>query len=118
MTDITQTGDTYEVVNPKHYGKALSSSMLYSLSHRRQNRKRNTRIIIHILLCRHNFLSLLFVYVDIVVFFNLVYYVDIIGNGDFFNLVYVLCRIIDIVKVYELRKRRGVAEHYYRREAM
>ena len=55
----------YEVMNPKHYGNALTSPMLYPLSHSRQNKDRRTRIKTHILLCRHNFLSL--VYVNVVI---------------------------------------------------
>ena len=52
----------YEVVNPKHYGNALTSPMLYQLSHRRRNKKRKTCLSIHILLCRHNLVSLVYVY--------------------------------------------------------
>ena len=43
--------------------QALTSSMIFPLSHRRQNRKRKTFLYIHILLCQHTFLSLEYIYV-------------------------------------------------------
>ena len=58
--------------------------MLYPLSHRRQNRKRKTRINTHILLCWDNFLGLVYVLCRHIFFFNLVYvYVEINDKSEF-----------------------------------
>ena len=77
MQDITQTGDTYEVVNPKTLRQALTSSMLYPLSHRRQNWKRESRINI-----QYSVMSSYFILSENMISEKYLYYVTILKHVE------------------------------------